>query len=437
MRETEWSDESKRWTFGTLKEVVSEVPKGPDTIALHGGLPPEESFPIQSIKIKLYNDEIVEIPASMSQQQYNINAYGYEPLRAWCQDHTKSQHTCCSMHRTMVTDSTTHALDVVTSLLLNPGDAILIEEFTYSHFIDCTVDRKEYQSLAVPMDNDGIIPDELERIIEKQLSSKVNGTECNGVHSRAIPKVLYLIPTAQNPTGGSLPKDRRADIYRICQKYDIYIIEDDPYYYLQYALDESELAQPGLSGLESHSLLPLDEDGRVIRLDSFAKFLAPGFRLGWATASERIIEKLAMQIQSETLGGNMMSQSIVAAMMEHWGYHGLEAYVRRMQKLYSDKAALTLHSLEKHMKDLAEWRIPTGGMFMWLKLLHVSDAHDVFISLRKQGIIVLPGYISQVEKYRDGNRIPCPYIRISFSHASHAALQHGIERMSSILRSHQ
>ena len=365
MREFEWSEEAKHLTFGTLKEVVSEVPKRDDTIALHGGLPPPESFPIQSISIKLYNGESIDIPASMGQQQYNVSAYGYEPLRTWCQNHTRQHHQSRSdVHETMITDSTTHALDAITSLLLNPGDSILIEEYTYCHFLDCTVKRQGYDAIPVPLDDEGIVPDELERVIMQriqQANATYNG--CSESRRQMIPKVLYVIPTSQNPTGCSLPKYRREKIYQICQQYDIYIIEDDPYYYLQFCLDSAR-KQPGIRGLTTHSFLPSDVDGRVIRLDSFAKFLAPGFRLGWATAAPPVIEKLSMKIQSATLGGNMVCQTIVSAMLDHWGLVGLHDYVSRMQELYAQKASSALHSLEKHLKDIAEWREPTGGLFM-------------------------------------------------------------------------
>lgn len=434
----EWSEEAKRLTFGTLKEVVSGVPSRPDTVALHGGLPPDESLPIQSMTIKLYNDETIEVSASMSQQQYNVSAYGYEPLRSWCEVHTRHQHTIAlDTHESIVTDSSTHALDAVISLLLNPGDAIFIEEYTYCHFLDCTVGGNGYDPVSVPMDDDGIIPDELRRLIKKR-QEMANHALPNGVHGyqkRIVPRVLYVIPTAQNPTGISYSKERRTAIYSICQEFDIIIIEDDPYHYLQFSLENPE-RQPGIRGLKTHSFLPFDIDGRVVRLDTFAKFLAPGFRLGWATGSRAILEKLAMKIQSETLGGNMMSQSIVSNILQHWGEDGLDDYVSRMQRKYARKATCALASLDKYMSKLAVWKKPVGGMFLWLQLVHVEDAMSAFLNLKKHGIIVMPGYVSLAEKKdEDGNAKKCPYIRISFSYASEESIRQGIERIHHILSS--
>jgi DNA-binding transcriptional MocR family regulator len=248
-----------------------------------------------------------------------------------------------------------------------------------------------------------------------------------------VPRALYVIPTAQNPTGCSYSEERREAIYRICQEHDIYIIEDDPYHYLQFSLENTD-DQPGVKRLKSHSFLPHDIDGRVLRLDTFAKFLAPGFRLGWATGSETIIEKLAMKIQSETLGGNMMSQSIVANMLHHWGEDGLDAYVSRMQGKYAKKARSALASLEKYMKTLAVWKKPVGGMFLWLRILNVEDAMPIFMNLREKGIIVMPGYVSLVNKIdENGKAKKCPYIRISFSYAPEEAIEEGVRRISDIL----
>lgn len=144
----EWSEQGNRLTYGTLKKVIlSGSGGGPDSnvVPLHGGLPPDEGLPICSMTLKLYDGDAIEVPMTMGQQQYNVPAIGYEPLRSWCEEHTKRQHGV-SAHdsnavdtTTMVTDSTTHALDAVTSVLMNPGDSILIEEYTYCHFTDCTV----------------------------------------------------------------------------------------------------------------------------------------------------------------------------------------------------------------------------------------------------------------------------------------------------------
>ena len=429
MLEPTWSQDCEHLSYGMLKELVSEVPKSQETIALHGGLPPEECFPIAQIQLKLHNGDVVDVPASMCQQQYNVSAYGYEPLRAWCEAHTKSSHGRPDSHRTMVTDSTTHALEMLTSLLLNPGDSILVEEYTYSHFVECVVDRKGYQVIPVKLDDDGIVPETLERSIE-QIRCASSGEEVAGPVISQMPRLLYMIPTGQNPTGSCLPEHRRREIYRICSKYNIFIIEDDPYHYVQYALDSDQ--QPGAHNLESHSLLPYDVDGRVIRLDSFAKFLAPGFRLGWATASPYIIEKLAMQIQSLTLGANMMSQGIVWSILDKWGDDGLDRYLLKMQELYSSKAKVLLEALDTYMRDIAVWGTPKAGMFLWVKIKCVNNCTmELTKKLRQKGIVVLPGYVLQSNQ-RD--KSPCPYLRISFSYASHELLTKGVKRMSEYLK---
>ena len=464
----EWSDQAKRLTYGTLKEVICGATSGPNSVPLHGGLPPDEGLPIQSMTLKLYNDESVEIPVTLGQQQYNVPAVGFEPLRSWCEAHTRRKHGVRdgTDTTTMVTDSTTHALDAVTSVLMNPGDSILIEEYTYCHFTDCTVERQGYQPVSVPMDEGGITPEGLEKVILDRIEMSkragpgwgeacgngvghakgglatgwANGTEqthemANDRAHKLIPRVLYVIPTAQNPTGCSYSQSRRREIYAICQRHNIVIIEDDPYYYLQFNIDDMN-AQPGLHGLTSHSFLPLDVDGRVVRLDSFAKFLAPGFRLGWATGPRCIIDKMAMKIHSATLGGNMMCQIIVSSILLHWGDAGLDAYAARMQGLYAKRAASALASLEKHMKDFAVWRTPVGGMFVWIKLIHVDDARQFFQRLKESGVVVMPGHVSLAEKTdANGNTKLCPHIRISFSYVSAEAIGEGVRRIAEVYRS--
>lgn len=307
------------------------------------------------------------------------------------------------------------------------------------------------------MDEGGIKPEGLEKVIldrielSKRAGAKtkingsvvsvngMNGTDLHGGRGNLVPRVLYIIPTAQNPTGCSYSETRRREIYAICQRYDIVIIEDDPYHYLQFNLPDSSapaMSQPGLHDLVSHSFLSMDVDGRVVRLDSFAKFLAPGFRLGWATGPRSIIDKMAMKIHSATLGGNMMCQSIVSNVLSHWGDAGLDAYVARMQALYANKAAAALDALEMHMKDFATWRTPLGGMFVWIRLSHQKDAREFFQLLKEHGVVVMPGHVSLAEKTdADGNSKSCPHIRISFSYISADAIADGIRRIAETYRS--
>ena len=141
------------------------------------------------------------------------------------------------------------------------------------------------------------------------------------------PRVLYTVPTAQNPTGAVMTMQRKREIYAICKVYDIIILEDDPYQFLQYPEDQDNV--PGMDVEPGY--LHLDTDGRVIRIDSFAKSVAPGFRLGWVTAVPDIMKSVICAVQGSTLGPNGPSQVMLHSILAHWGRAGFEKHVIQVQ----------------------------------------------------------------------------------------------------------
>lgn len=358
-----FSVQGSRFTFGVLKDIVSEVVTGEDVVGLHGGLPPPECFPISTISLTLADGQRVDVPASIAQQQYNISPTGYPKLREWCQTHTRRMHGSLSQHEVVITSGSTHSLDLLTSILLDPGDTLLVEAYTYPHFLDCIANVKGYNVVPVAIDPDGILPADLEAAI---------------LTAHPKPKVLYTVPFGQNPTGCNTLFDRKRIIYEICRGHAVYIIEDDPYAYLQFPLDPAQ-AMPGVDSLVINSYLSLDEDGEfVCRLDSFAKSVAPGFRLGWATASRRVAERLAMGLQGQTIGANVVSQVILAEILDAWGDRGLQRHLEKVQRVYAERAAALIAAATVELTGLARWQAPTAGMFL-VRRQRYSDIKPLFI----------------------------------------------------------
>lgn len=340
-------------TSGLLKDLVSSVPNREGTVALHGGLPPPECFPLSALHFTLQDGQTVTVPASMAQQQYNIPPSGYPKLRDWCLHHTRRLHNPPRQHDLLITDGSTHGMEMICSLLLDAGDALLVEEYTYPHFLDCVAKLREYDIISVPIDSEGIIPEAMEAILERRRAE-----------GAPLPRILYTVPIGQNPTGAVTAFARKQAVYELCRRHSIsFILEDDPYSYLQFCIGQGA-TMPGLHGLHLNSYLSIDVDGRVCRLDSFAKCLAPGFRLGWATGPALLIEKLAMAIQGSTLGANMISQAIVAEILCAWGDDGLHSHLQKVQAAYAARAAALHAALEKELTGLARWTTPTAGMFL-------------------------------------------------------------------------
>lgn len=228
-----------------------------------------------------------------SAQQYNFSLRGYQPLLSWAERHTALMHAppAVAGHECLITNGGNHTLEMLFALFMDRGDSLLLEEYSYPVVTESLAQPKGLHAIPVPIDEHGIIPERMEQVLV-DLRAAVDA----GTSPVPFPKLLYCVPTGQNPTGCSANAERRAKVYCLCQRYNLLLLEDDPYFYLQYR--QGSAALPGLHGLQGcGSYLNLDRDGRVVRIDSFAKFLAPGLRLGWVTAHPRIVDKLTMTIQ--------------------------------------------------------------------------------------------------------------------------------------------
>ena len=161
------------------------------------------------------------------------------------------------------------------------GSSVLVEDFVYSGTLSIINPYKPVYH-TIQSDNQGMIPDSLRKV----LSQWTPGQEGTGV-----PKFLYINPTGANPTGTVLPVERRQEIYRLCCEYNLLLLEDDPYYYLQF--EEKHLRPP--------SFLSMDTEARVVRFDSFSKILSSGIRLGFVTGPKPLIDRIVLHMQVRCL----------------------------------------------------------------------------------------------------------------------------------------
>ena len=178
------------------------------------------------------------------------------------------------------------------------------------------------------MDSGGILPGALD-------------TKCAQFAGQGkLPRVLYLVPTGQNPTGCTLSAERRRQIYAVCRKYDIVIIEDDPYFFLQMPKydpkepDHDNQNETRLCELPP-SFLSIDTDGRVIRLDSFSKIIAPGLRVGWMTGHPEIMAKVGTLCLLTSWSVSGPTQASLVALLKHWGEEVFELHIAYLQRFYT------------------------------------------------------------------------------------------------------
>lgn len=234
---------------------------------------------------------------------------------------------------------------------------------------------------------------------------------------KAFPKVLYTIPTGANPSGVTIPNERRKKIYELCCMYDLLIIEDDPYYFLQVE-GETKL----------QSFFSMDKDLRVMRMDSFSKIISSGLRVGVVTAPTPLLNRLQLHMQAETLHTSSLSQAILLSLLKQWKFDGFKKHVKTIQDFYRGRRDALVAAAERQLKGLAEWNIPKAGMFLWFKLNDFEDTTSlIHTKAKEQKVLFVPGSAFSP-------RGVSSYIRASYSTASTEQMEEAMKRLASLIR---
>ncbi|KAK0457241.1 PLP-dependent transferase [Desarmillaria tabescens] len=383
-------------------------------VSLAGGLPHPSLFPFVNIEAEVYSPGIYTSESDSELLRFNVHKNGrangqvvdlatglqYAPtagfpwLLQYVQDFVSVVYQpAYKNYDVLMNDGSTDGWSKVVNLLCEPGNHIFLEKYTFPSTQAMWVPMG-CKGVPLEMDANGIRADVLENTLR----------EWDNTHPGVKrPHVLYVIPTGQNPTGCTMPIARKQEIYDICVKYDVIIVEDDPYYTLQF--DTYKLpstanghAAPPLPYDEAvfldsfvKTFLSIDVQGRVIRLDTFSKTMAPGNRLGWFTCNPLFAERIirATEVTTQTPSG--WSQSIISELLHAWG-PGLSGYLRWLSGLQSqyeirrnwmcDALAKEFDAEQKGDEVImyakgTKVKIlsvvpPRAGMFLWCKV-HLSE----------------------------------------------------------------
>ena len=268
--------------------------------------------------------------------------------------HAPADHVCT------LTLGNSDAIAKLFRLLGEPGDTFLADEFAFSSVTNSPL-AHGIRWQGVHMDEGGMVPAALERVL----------ATWDPARGRR-PHVLYLVPCGQNPTGSTLSLQRRQEIYVLAQRFDLLIIEDDPYYFLQYPAADAPDADPATAPF-ARSLLSLDTDGRVLRVDSFSKVMAPGMRLGWVTSSALFSDALLALTDASTMHPHAFGQMLISELLYGpggWGLAGFDRWVRSLRAEYHRRRAVFLELFEREVAPtrLASASTPEAGMFVWIRV---------------------------------------------------------------------
>lgn len=387
---------------------VFEVAMQPGIISLAGGNPDLELLPraaLAEFAARAVLDDGAEI------LQYGSGA-GYEPLAELICDFMEVEGARPQVDEVQLTAGSQMGLDLATKLLVNPGDVIVTEGPTYTGALG-TFAGYQAQIQHVPVDEDGMNPAALaETLAALQAAGHRVG-------------FVYIIPNFQNPTGVSIPRERRAELLEICRRYGVVVVEDNPYGLLSF--DQSR--QP--------SLYSMDPDN-VIYLGSFSKIFSPGVRVGWMVAPAPVRKFLQIAAEAVTICPSVLSQRLTFDYMQA----GLwQPHLQRSSALYQERCQAVLQALEEYMPAGTRWTTPAGGFFTWVTLPEdvVPTTTEAFLQPAiDHGVVFVPGSAFYEQHTPAGMPQPSTAygsheLRIAYSALPPEELAVGVQRLAQTL----
>jgi DNA-binding transcriptional MocR family regulator len=369
------------------------VANRPEVVSLAGGMPNIAGLPLE-ILAKVSAD-LIATEGTVA-LQYG-NGQGHPVLRDHIITVMALEGIAAHADDVVVTTGSQQALDLVTRLFIDPGDAIVAEAPSYVGALSVF---RAYQAdvVHVAMDADGLVPEALSEALAR----------CRQAGQRV--KFLYTVPTFHNPAGVSLSVARRHEVLEICRREGVLVVEDNPYGLL------------GFDGRVFPALRSLDADG-VIYLGTFSKTFAPGYRVGWALAPHAVREKLVLASESAILCPSHASQMSVSAYMETCDWKGQIAQYREM---YRERRDTMVGALAEMLPECS-WNVPTGGFYTWVKLPDGIDARTML----PRATTALVAYVSGSAFYADGQGTN--HMRLSFCYPTPERIREGVRRLAGVV----
>ncbi|GGN85233.1 aminotransferase [Streptomyces albiflavescens] len=340
---------------GSPVRDILAVTARPEVINFAGGLPAPELFDAEGIAAA-YRDVLAEVPERALQY---ATTEGEPGLRAALAERTSRRGLATGADEILVTTGSQQALSLLATALLEPGDAVLVEDPCYLAALQA-FRLAGARVIAVPGDADGIDPRALEELV-----------------TRERPKLLYTVPTFQNPTGRTMAAERRAAVAAVAARCGVWIVEDDPYGELRF---EGERV-PWIASYDGAG-------DRTVLLGSFSKVMAPGMRLGWLRAPAALRRACAVAKQAADLHTPTVNQLAAARYLTD---RDLDAHVARVAGVYRERRDAMLAGIADALPAGSTWTRPEGGMFLWARLPESYDTTALLPRVVKQDVAYVPG----------------------------------------------
>ncbi|MBQ0084231.1 MAG: PLP-dependent aminotransferase family protein [Clostridiales bacterium] len=377
---------------GSAIREIFKYTSDPSVISLAGGNPAPELFPNEQLaeiaKEMLINEPVLSL-------QYGISE-GYVPLRNAIKERLKRiENIGTEDDELIVVSGGQQGIELSIKVFMNEGDTVIVEE---PSFIGATNAFRSYGAnlVGVPVESDGMNIE----ILEQKLKENKNV------------RIIYTIPTFQNPMGVTMSIEKRKQVYELAKKYGVLILEDNPYGELTF------------DGVKTPTIKSMDTDGIVIYSGSFSKILAPGLRLGYLCANKQIIQKIVIAKQVSDVHTAMLPQLLAS---EYLKRYSIDDAIVKMRENYAHKCSTMLNAIEEYFPKDTYFTRPGGGLFIWCDLGHGVDTFELSKKAIENKVAYVPGntFMTDMDK-------PCSTLRLNYSTMSDEKIIEGIKRLGTV-----
>ncbi|TCO77993.1 aminotransferase-like domain-containing protein [Marinisporobacter balticus] len=364
----------------------------PEIISFAGGLPAPELFPVEAMKE--VSKKVLE-EGGQKALQYSTTE-GFLPLREKIVERMKKFDINAQPDDILMLSGSQQGLDFAGRIFLNPGDVVVCESPSYLGAINAF---KAYECNFVEVDTDdhGMVMEDLERKLAETPEAKM----------------IYVIPDFQNPTGKTWSVQRRKELVEIANKYDLPIVEDNPYGELRF---EGEIPP---------SVKAFDTEDRVIFLGTFSKTFAPGMRLGWVYAPHEILERFIFVKQAADLQTSTISQMEINKFMEMYDF---DAHVEKIKEVYGKRRDLMINTMKENFPEEITFTYPEGGLFTWVQLPEALNAKEMMVKALEKQVAYVPGG----SFFPNGGRENA--FRLNYSNMPDEKIVEGIKRLAEVIK---
>lgn len=365
----------------------------PQIISLAGGNPASELFPGE--ELSKIASEILEKNPTLALQYGTTD--GLLQMRECAKERAKKVNAVSENDSILITTGANQGIDLIAKALINKGDKIIVESPSFIGSLNA-FRTYECEFVGVKVDSDGMNMEDLEKALKDNDNVKM----------------IYTIPTFQNPTGTTMSIEKRKKLIELANKYDVAVLEDNPYGDLRF------------SGNDVPTLKSLDTDGRVMYVGSFSKILSPGLRLGYVVADSIIVEKVEMLKQVNDVHTPVLTQLMCVEFMKNYD---IDTYIKKNCELYGKKCDVMVKSMEKYFPEgKVNYTIPEGGIFLWCECPTITDISPVVDECLKKKVAIVPGSNFAVDITKPSNMF-----RLNYSSASLENIEEGVKRLGEVL----